>query len=209
MLHAGAHTCINPAGDPTNFLLTPSFALYAPTMPSETYTQRRRLTNNIDTAHTPEMMKKLRNRVPRPRRGQLMVIPSGRTGEGKRLREFRAGLIRHLGGSPSFTQQALIDRCVVLQGQLSAMDRKAAAEGGISQHQTKVYLAWDGALRRALIALGLTSSPAPASTSAKLPPSRGQARPPPVSHFDLALIADMSPAEAAHVYARIMRGDPA
>ena len=50
----------------------------------------------------------------------------------ERLREFRAGLIAHTGGSPSLVQLALIDRATVLQHHLTTFDRKAAADGGLS-----------------------------------------------------------------------------
>ena len=66
------------------------------------------------------------------RKGSLLVLPSAATGEGKRLREFRAGLIAHTGGSPSLVQLALIDRATVLQHHLTTFDRKAAADGGLS-----------------------------------------------------------------------------
>lgn len=107
-------------------------------------------------AHRPRVR---RQRAPQPRRGQLLVLPSARTGEGKRLREFRAGLIAHVGGAPSATALALIDRATMLQHHLTTFDRKAAVEGGLSDHARRQYLAFDGSLRRALAQLGLQAAP--------------------------------------------------
>jgi hypothetical protein len=99
---------------------------------------------------------------PRAARGALLVLPSARTGEGRRLREFRADLTAHVGGKPNATQRALIDRATVLQHHLTAMDRKAtAADGIMSDHASRQYLAWTGALSRLLRQLGLDATPPP------------------------------------------------
>jgi hypothetical protein len=91
----------------------------------------------------------------------LLVLPDARTGEGKRLREFRAALVAHCGGRPSAPMAALIDRATVLQHHLTEFDRKTLEAGGMSDHARKQYLAWDGSLRRALQAIGLHAAPAP------------------------------------------------
>ncbi len=100
------------------------------------------------------------------RRGGLLVLPSARTGEGKRLREFRIGLIAHVG-RPSLVQLALIDRATVLQHHLTTFDRKAAADGGMSDHTTRVYLAWQNTLTRTLAQLGMKGAPTPVPTLAE------------------------------------------
>lgn len=92
------------------------------------------------------------------KKGKLLVLPSAATAEGKRLREFHAGLIAHVGGSPSFTQLVLIDRCTMLQQHLTAFDRRAAAEGGLGDLAGRQYLAWQNTLTRTLVQLGLQAS---------------------------------------------------
>ena len=129
----------------------------------------------------PHSPRSARKRKPEPRRGLLLVLPSARTGQGKRLREFRAGLIEHVG-KPSLVQLALIDRATVLQHHLVTMDRQAAAAGGMSEHAQRRYLAWDGSLRRALLALGLEAAPPPvvslADRLAASPSAAAWSRPP-------------------------------
>ena len=100
----------------------------------------------------------------RDKRGNLLVLPSGRMAEGRRLREFRADLIAHCGGRPSAVQQTLIDRATVLQHQLTTYDRRAKADGGLSDHATRVYLAWQNTLTRTLLAIGLDARHARAPT---------------------------------------------
>jgi hypothetical protein len=78
------------------------------------------------------------------------------------LREFRQELIAHVGGSPSATQTALIDRATVLQNHLTTMDRKVAEDGVMSDHASRQYLAWSNTLTRTLKALGVhATAPVP------------------------------------------------
>ena len=125
-------------------------------------------TGNVDTERMPDSASKPRQRAPRARRGQLLVLPSARTGEGRRLREFRADLVAHVGGTPSATQRALIDRATVLQWHLTQMDAEALAGGVMSGHRRREYLAWDGALRRALVALGLKGAASGAPSKSEI-----------------------------------------
>jgi hypothetical protein len=63
---------------------------------------------------------------------------------------------------PSAVQSVLIDRATVLQHHLTTYDRQAAAAGGeMSEHGTRVYLAWQNTLTRTLTAIGLQRAPAP------------------------------------------------
>ena len=75
-----------------------------------------------------------------------MVMPSGRTAEGRRLREFRAALVAHVGGKPGAVRQILIDRSTVLQAHLTKLDRRAEAEGSLSEHAMREYIAWQNTL---------------------------------------------------------------
>ena len=94
-------------------------------------------------------------------RGSLLVLPSARLAEGRRLREFRAELTAHVGGAPTATQRALIDRATVLQYHLTGLDRKTIESGDLSDHASRQYLAWSNTLTRTLRALGLEATPPP------------------------------------------------
>jgi hypothetical protein len=73
----------------------------------------------------------------------------GRTKIAKLMRETRATLTAHVGGEPSATQRALIERVVWLTLKCSLTDAKIAA-GTDTDYDSKSYLAWSNALRRAL-----------------------------------------------------------
>ncbi len=85
----------------------------------------------------------------------------GRTKSARLIRDMRADLVAHVGGSPSATQRVLIERAVRLAAHLDRMDAEAFEAGGMSDHARKQYLAWDGSLRRAMLALGLDGKPEP------------------------------------------------
>lgn len=78
----------------------------------------------------------------------------GRTREARVLQHARAELVSHVGGCPSATQNVLIDRAAQLSLQLALMEEKQA-KGGITERDSKVYLAWSGALVRLMRQLGL------------------------------------------------------
>jgi hypothetical protein len=78
-----------------------------------------------------------------------------RTLEGRLIRDVRADLIKHVGGTPSVTQRVLIERAVMLTVQLGRMDAKALADGAMSEHASREYLAWSNTLTRTMKALGI------------------------------------------------------
>jgi len=78
----------------------------------------------------------------------------GRTREARLLRQIRAELTAHCGGSPSATQRIAIDRAAALTLHVARMDAKAAEQGGMSDHARREYLAADSSLRRMLQLLG-------------------------------------------------------
>ena len=90
----------------------------------------------------------------RQKRGALLVIPSAREAEGRRLLEFRAALIEHVGGRPSAAQLAVIDRLVMLQRHLTHYDRRGLGPD-FSDIGTRRYLAWSNSFIRTLQTLGL------------------------------------------------------
>jgi hypothetical protein len=86
----------------------------------------------------------------------------GRTKEARLMRETRAELTAHVGGTPSATQRALIERAAQLTLRVAAMDRKFAETGAQTEHDTAQYLAWSNALSRLLRQLGpAVRAPAP------------------------------------------------
>ena len=84
-----------------------------------------------------------------------------RSREARILAGTKAELTAHVGGRPSATQQALIDRAAWLTLHVAQIDAKAAEGGILTEHDARTYLAWSNSLTRALVALGLKSAPAP------------------------------------------------
>jgi hypothetical protein len=78
-----------------------------------------------------------------------------RSAEGRLIRDVRADLINHVGGAPSATQRVMIERAVMLTVQLGRMDAKALADGAMSEHASREYLAWSNTLTRTMKALGI------------------------------------------------------
>lgn len=77
-----------------------------------------------------------------------------RTREARLMCSTRAELMAHFGGKPSATQRALIERVVVLTLHVALIDAKADA-GGMTEHDSRTYLAWNNSLVRTMKALGL------------------------------------------------------
>src|SRR5215469_13246052 len=73
----------------------------------------------------------------------------GRTRLAKLMRKTRAALTAHVGGDPSTTQRALIERVVWLTVKCCQNEAKILA-GKDTEYDGKSYLAWSNALRRAV-----------------------------------------------------------
>lgn len=84
----------------------------------------------------------------------------GRTREARLLRETRAELAQHVGGAPSATQRALIERCAQLSLRIALMDAKFAETSIQTEHDSRTYLAWSSTLSRTLRELGVHAAPA-------------------------------------------------
>lgn len=87
-----------------------------------------------------------------------------RTRESRAMEALREALIAHVGGTPSAVEAALIERCVTLALYVSLFDRKAFANGGLSERDAQQYLAYHNTLTRSLARLGLKGAPAPVPT---------------------------------------------
>jgi hypothetical protein len=84
----------------------------------------------------------------------------GRTREARLLRETRAELAQHVGGAPSATQRALIERAAQLSLRIALMDAKFAETSIQTEHDSRTYLAWSSTLSRTMRELGVHAAPA-------------------------------------------------
>jgi hypothetical protein len=92
------------------------------------------------------------------RRGSLGGIGiSGRSREGRLLRDTERALIEHCGGSPSFTQKLLIRRISRAVLRLELLDEKVA-HGQWTDHDSRTFGGLSNALRLMLRELGLKPS---------------------------------------------------
>ena len=81
-----------------------------------------------------------------------------RSREARILAGAKAALTAHVGGKPSATEQALIDRAAWLTLHLAQIDAKAARGGFLSDAAARGYLEWSSALVSAVSALGLKAA---------------------------------------------------
>ena len=93
-------------------------------------------------------------------RPNVLAKLDGRTREAALLRRVRADLTAHVGGHPTATQRALIDRAALLSLHVALFDARALESGGLSERDSRSYLAYSNSLSRCLRAL------APAAISA-------------------------------------------
>lgn len=82
----------------------------------------------------------------------------GRTKEAALLRRVRSDLTLHVGGKPSATEKALIERCAWLSLRVAQLDCKMAGGQPFTDHDAAHYLAWSNCLTRTLARLGLKAA---------------------------------------------------
>ena len=82
----------------------------------------------------------------------------------------RTDLMHHVRGNASVMQRMLVEQCVVLSLRIHLMDREFLTQGGMTEHNSRDYLAWVNALSRLLrqLGIGATGSPEP-DTDARRP----------------------------------------
>lgn len=92
-----------------------------------------------------------------PYSGSLALAKiDGRRKESKLLERVRSELIQHVGGNPTATQRAMIDRAAWLSLHIALMDARAIEEGSaLSERDSRQYLAWSNSLTRTLRELGI------------------------------------------------------
>lgn len=81
----------------------------------------------------------------------------GRSPEARLIARTRADLTRHVGGKPTAVQKALINRIAILTMHVARIDKRAIEKGGMSEADSRTYLAHSNSLCRALGQLGLQS----------------------------------------------------
>lgn len=97
----------------------------------------------------------------------------GRSREARYRKKLRAQLVRHVGNSPSATQEALIELAIDTAFQIELMKRSRDDNGALTSHDHRVFLAWQNTYRRTLAQLGMkgasTQPPSLADIMAKRP----------------------------------------
>ena len=91
-------------------------------------------------------------------RPNVLAKLDGRRREARLMQTVRAELTEHVGGNPSATQKALIERAAWLTLHVSLMDQKLIEQGEgstLSEHDSRQYLAWSDSLQRILRDIGL------------------------------------------------------
>jgi hypothetical protein len=100
---------------------------------------------------------------PHSRRTTLAKI-DGRRREAKLMREVIDELTRHVGGNPSSIQRRMIERAAKLSLFIELMDRSSIGKEGMSEQDSRKYLAFSNSLVRLLRELGVKAkSDEPAS----------------------------------------------
>ena len=96
----------------------------------------------------------------------MLAKLDGRSREANLLRRIRADLLKHIGGNPTVVQEMLIQRACVLSLRLAQIDRKIFADTELTLHDNQWTVAWQNALTRTLLALGVHQE------AARQPPPR-------------------------------------
>ena len=91
-----------------------------------------------------------------------------RTSEARNYAEAVERLTAHLGGKVSATQAFLIERAAMLSIHMVRMDRRAFADGAMSEADQRCYLAWSNSLTRTMAQLGLQGAKAQPKTLADI-----------------------------------------
>ena len=95
-------------------------------------------------------------------RPDVLAKIDGRRREARLLQNIRQELTQHVGGAPSATQRALIERAAWLTLHVALMDAKLMEEGEgatLSERDGRQYLAWSNSLTRTLRELGHKGAP--------------------------------------------------
>jgi hypothetical protein len=83
----------------------------------------------------------------------LKWAKAGRTREGELFRRVCRELVAHVGGEPNRAQFMLLQRIAWVQVHLARIDERAIADGGLSPHATREYIAWSRSIAGMLVKL--------------------------------------------------------
>jgi hypothetical protein len=97
--------------------------------------------------------------------GTILAKIDRRTFSGKFVEQVRAELIEHVGPDPSPVQRMLIQRAAILSLRLAQIDRKILAGKDFTLFDNNSTIAWQNALTRVLVALGVHQEAARHGTS--------------------------------------------
>ena len=100
---------------------------------------------------------------PHSRPHRLLKL-DGRTKEARLMAAARAELVQHVGGNPSSVQARLIERAARLTLYIELMDARALGSGGMTERDSRQYLAWTNSLRLTLRELGIKAAATRAPT---------------------------------------------
>jgi hypothetical protein len=98
----------------------------------------------------------------------------GRTREGKFLSAVRAELAQQVGGDPTPSERAIIERVSWLRLHLTLLDEKVGAGGILTDHDVRHYLAYNNSVVRAMARLGHKAAPAAPSLAEYLASKHGE-----------------------------------
>src|SRR5205823_2217501 len=102
-------------------------------------------------------------------RPHMLAKLDGRTREAALLRSVREELTAYVGGRPNPLQRALIERAAVLSLRVAQIDAKILGGEELGRHDNNQALAWNNALRRTLVELGVNQlEAAPAASASSL-----------------------------------------
>jgi hypothetical protein len=110
----------------------------------------------MSIAHMEQPKKRRRAALgPHTREHRLLEGLDWRTREGRVLIDARAELTAHVGGNPNSVQKVLIERAARLRLFIELMDARALEAGTMTEHDSRMYLAWVNALRLCLREIGV------------------------------------------------------
>lgn len=91
-------------------------------------------------------------------RPNVLAKLDGRRREARLMQTVREEFTEHVGGNPTATQRALIERAAWLTLHVSLMDQKLLEQGEgatLSERDGRQYLAWSNSLTRTIRELGI------------------------------------------------------
>jgi hypothetical protein len=86
------------------------------------------------------------NRLPEDLRA--VIVHDRNTLVGRKIHEYRVATVAELGGNLTSLERSALEGCCQLLARILPMDASYAETGTMSEHASRTYLAWRGALNR-------------------------------------------------------------